>query len=289
MRGSPSGSGSVLVVGGGSRLAMALRPRLPADSVYVSRRPTGRGEERIVADYAAVPPALFAETACVINCVGTSGGAAEQMHRLNVEVPAVLAGAARAAGVRHFIHVSSFSVYGAAETIDRSTPERPDTAYGRSKAEGDSRLLALAGDGFGVTLLRLPMLYDEGSLGKLGRLLRLWRRVGIVPVPESDVRRAMIGMELAAEVIARLVHAPRHGVVLAADPQHFSYRGVQGARPERLLRLVIPQPAADLARRGFPALARRLFGNSCVPAESNLAVELGLSSRLYADIAAARL
>lgn len=279
----------VLVVGGGSRLAGALAAHLPGNTVFVARRPCGLPGERLVAGYADLPDELFPGADCVINCVGISKGPTDLLHRVNETLPAGIAESARRAGVARFIHVSSFSVYGKAETVAAATPEQPGSAYGRSKLAGDRRLLALARCGFGVTVLRLPMLYEAGSLGKLGAMLRAWRRLRLMPVPRGDVRRAMIGVELAAEILARLVREPRDGVILAADPQPFSYQQARAARPEPLHPLALPVPLTALARVAAPALARRLFASSDLPARDNLAIELGLPSRLYADIAAARL
>lgn len=279
-----------MVVGGGSRLAAQLRRRLPPGSLYVSRHGgLGDASDHRVDAYDAIPPELFDGIACVVNCVGLHKAAPDLLRRINVALPTSLAATARDRGVSRFIHVSSFSIYGDAAVIDRTTPECPTSPYGRSKCEADHALMALDAPGFATTLLRLPMLYDAGSLGKLGQLLRAWRALRFVPVPAGDVERAMIGRELAAEIVAHLIAAPRRGVVLAADPEPFAYRRAAAVRQEALGRLVLPAALTSLARRAAPALAARLLGDSRLSEQANLAIELGLASRLYADIAAARL
>ncbi len=245
-----------------------------------------------MADYAVLSPDLFADVACVVICVGIAEGKPEALQRLNVETPCSIARAAKAAGVPRLIHISSFSVYGLASEIGRDTPVSPRGNYGCSKLDGDRRLLSLADAGFEVTILRLPLIYSPGSLGKLGQLLKAWRSVRLLPVPRDDVTRAMIAVDLAAETIERLTQMPAPGapksVVFAADPMPFSYAGVASARPERLYRFPLPRTLTRLMMQLAPALGARLFADSRLADADNLAVEFGLATRLRQDVAEAR-
>lgn len=286
----PAERSRILVVGGGSRIAIALGARLGAEAAFVSRRATRRPLGLAVDDYGSIPAAAFEGVRCVVNCVGISEGSREALTAVNVEVPRQIAGAAKAAGVPHMIHISSFSVYGPARHIDRATSPAPASDYGRSKLSGDTALLALADPGFAVTILRLPLIYGVDSLGKLGQLLRLWRRVRVLPVPRADVSRAMISVDLSAATIAQLATAePRAGVAFAADPRPFTYAETMQARPEALHRLPLPRPVTDFFERAMPAIGTRLFMNSQLAEADNLAIEFGLASQLYRDIAAADL
>ncbi|MCH2486794.1 MAG: NAD-dependent epimerase/dehydratase family protein [Erythrobacter sp.] len=283
----------ILVVGGGSRIAGALVPLLGDAAAYAVRRSAGRPQEIIVDDYDTVPDAVLTDADCVINCVGTSTGGAEHLNRINCEIPRRLAAAAREAGVRHFVHISSFSVYGGAHAIDRTTDPAPASDYGRSKLAGDKALLALADDRFTVTILRLPLIYAEDVAGKLAQLLRLWARARVLPVPAGDVRRAMIGIDLSAEVIARLADEPVNAsrITFAADPLPFTYADAARARSDAktLRHFTVPRGLARLAERVVPSVGGRLFADSKLADDDNLAIRYGLTSRLYRDIAAADL
>lgn len=280
----------ILIVGGGSRIAAALAGRLGEAAITVARRSTGRSRDVLVEDYSAIPSETLARMDCVINCVGASGGRPALLDDVNIAIPLRLAEAARACGVGHLIHISSFSVYGKARAIDRATPTKPMNAYGRSKLMADERLLAMAGPGFDVTILRLPLVYGENLRGKVGRLLKLWRHVRWLPAPAGDIRRAVIGVDLAAEVLTRLAEdTPRTGVHLAADPRPFTYGDAARSRPEKLNLIPIPRPLSRLAERAAPSLGGRLFGNSDLAASDNLVTNFGLPSRLYRDIAIASL
>lgn len=288
-----SGNGDILVIGGGSRIAAALVPLLGDTGVYVSRHSAGRAREAIVADYRDIPREVLVGARCVINCVGVSTGGAAHLKAINIDIAHGLAINAKAAGARHLIHISSFSVYGGAYAIDRETPAAPSSDYGRSKLAADIALLALADEDFAVTILRLPLIYEPQAMGKLRQLLRLWKRLGVLPIPAGDVARAMIGVELSGETIARLTDDPRTGVVFAADPTPFTYAGTVQARAraggEAFRSLPIPRRLARLVERVAPAIGGRLFADSRLADEDNLAIRYGLASRLHRDIAAADL
>lgn len=279
----------ILIIGGGSRIASALAPLLGNQVCMVSRSPTGVANELLVGDYGDVPDSFFSNVHCVVNCVGTNVGSTSALARVNFEIPIRLASAARKAGVYRFIQVSSFSVYGAVSQIDRSTPTLPDCAYGRSKLAADEALLALTTESFAPVLLRLPLIYAPKSMGKLGQLLRFWVKFHLIPVPMKDIKRAMIGAELTAEVIARLCKDSRQGIVHAADPVAFSYALAAAARRETLFRLPLPGIAGKFITRIAPQFGRRLFGDSELAESDNLAIEFGLQTRIYEDIAAADL
>lgn len=280
---------NILIVGGGSRIATSLAPLLGERARIVSRRPSGLARETTVEDYGLLPEPIFDGIGYVINCVGTSVGDAALLQRVNVEIPLALASAARTAGVRRMIHISSFSVYGGARLIDATTPAAPTSVYGCSKLEADTALLAMNGDGFAVATLRLPLIYAPDSLGKLGQLLRLWTRLRVLPVPAADVSRAMISADLSAEVVAALCDDFRPGVRFAADPVPFTYARAAVSRPETLFPLPLPRIATRTAERVAPALAARLFADSHLADADNLAIGYGIASRLYRDIAEAAL
>ncbi|MFT4057614.1 MAG: NAD-dependent epimerase/dehydratase family protein [Novosphingobium sp.] len=280
----------ILVVGGGSRIAAALVPLLGSRAAYAVRRSSGRPREVVVPNYGALPIKVIEGIDRVINCAGISVGDTAQLDRVNADLPRRIGETAKAAGVRHLIHVSSFSVYGGAHAIDRATPEAPASDYGRSKQVGDKALLALADDRFAVTILRLPLIYGKNVAGKLAQLLQLWARVRVLPVPVGDVHRAMIGVDLSAEIIARLAaDPPENSIVFAADPRPFTYADAARARGEGLHCLPVPRILARAIERAVPSIGGRLFADSRLAEDDNIAIRHDFASRLYRDIAAADL
>ncbi len=108
-------------------------------------------------------------------------------HTPNVLVAEALAVAARSAAVRHFLLISTISVYGEPEQVNHETAEAPVNAYGRSKLEGELRLRAVfAGGPTSLTVVRPPLVYGKGNPGNLARLENLIVRG--IPLPLRGVR-----------------------------------------------------------------------------------------------------
>lgn len=101
---------------------------------------------------------------------------------------------AKSAGVRQFIFLSSMSVYGlGCGRIAADTPERPRSAYGRSKLEAERCLMELADDAFRVAILRPPMVYGPGCKGNYPRLSALIRKLPAFPRVRNERSMLYIG------------------------------------------------------------------------------------------------
>lgn len=100
--------------------------------------------------------AAFADVDVVVNAAGlaTPGdGESPALTGANALLPAVVALAAREAGVSRFVHLSSASVQGHRRVIDESSDRAPFSSYSRSKALGEEVLELLgAGAGDGSTV-----------------------------------------------------------------------------------------------------------------------------------------
>jgi 2-alkyl-3-oxoalkanoate reductase len=143
---------------------------------------------------------------------GTADAAAFQR---DVESTRLLARAARQAGVRTFVHVSSAGVYGAGPTPIAATedaPLRAQSPYERSKLESEAAVREALADGDTAwVILRPPGIYGPGrpqTLDFLRQVQRrlVWlhgrRRVIVHPVHVDDVVAA-IRTVLAREGDAR--------------------------------------------------------------------------------------
>lgn len=93
---------------------------------------------------------------------GGEGADPERFHALNGAGTERLFQAARAAGLRHVVFLSSRAIYGdhrQGEVLRESDPVQPDTHYGRVKKTGEDALKSLCGPGFFGTVLRPTGLY----------------------------------------------------------------------------------------------------------------------------------
>ncbi|MBN2907172.1 MAG: NAD(P)-dependent oxidoreductase [Rhodobacteraceae bacterium] len=100
---------------------------------------------------------------------GGEGDDPEGFTRLNLDGSATLFQAARDSGVARLIFVSSRAVYGAyppGTTLHEDLALKPDTLYGRIKAQAEDRLFALASPDFSPTALRATGIYGPPGPGQ---------------------------------------------------------------------------------------------------------------------------
>lgn len=151
----------------------------------------------------------------VIHLAATLSG--DRVVDVNVTGTRALADAARAAGVRHFVHCSSAGVYGDGDRSDahREGDElRPQSAYERSKLDGERAVIAALGTQVLWTILRPAGVYGPGRPATNAFLQQVERRrlwlhgpatVIVHPTFVDDLAEAIAAVvsrtDLAGEVI----------------------------------------------------------------------------------------
>lgn len=140
-------------------------------------------------------------------------------YEVNRDLAVEVAKKAKKDGVRHFVFLSSMSVYGVESgVITEKTPLRPRSHYGRSKKEAEERLTALADEAFAVACVRPPMVYGKGCKGNFQTVIKLVKRLPLFPKVSN--RRSMIYIETLCEYVKRYVDERSSGVLL---PQNAEY------------------------------------------------------------------
>ncbi len=100
------------------------------------------------------------------------------MQAVNADAARELARAARAAGARRFVHLSSVGVIGAEEAGDvaEDAPCHPKNEYERTKLEGERAVLEFAcAAGFDAAVVRPTIVFGEGASRSRDSLLE-WMR-----------------------------------------------------------------------------------------------------------------
>jgi UDP-glucose 4-epimerase len=267
----------ILVVGGGSNPGRCFRRRLNkedwVDVVVLARAPIETyGLERliVVTDYFSLDPVVFDSVDVVVNFAGIVRGSRQELYAVNAEGAACLGTLAKRSGVRHFVQISSLSVYGGAETIESTTPEEPVSDYGRSKRAGDAALASLAESNFAVTMLRCPAFYGAGIDGKLRLLAKVMRRLGWFPVPPVLNERSVLHLDNLAEALLAVVRDRRCGIQFAADPECFTLAllakagSAHASRPIKLVTL--PRAVFLLLRLAAKNLYGSVYGRGVISA-----------------------
>lgn len=132
--------------------------------------------------------------------------------RINANGSRKLAKQCAAAGVKHFVFLSSCHAVAAESDrlVTEQTIPQPVTAYGRSKLAAEEAIrTVLADSDCGWTILRPPLVYGPSNQANFGLLVNLVK-TGI-PLPLASVRnrRSFIYVENLTDVIATCLGNPK--------------------------------------------------------------------------------
>ena len=139
---------------------------------------------------------------------GMSGIPEDDYRLLNTEATIGLARAARRAGAKRFVFLSSIRAQSGptAETILTEADEpNPTDAYGRSKLAAERGLSELDLD---WVSLRAALVYGPGVKGNIAQLMRLARSPLPLPLGGFGGRRSLLALENLSAAIETVLTAP---------------------------------------------------------------------------------
>jgi len=197
-----------------------------------------------------------------------SGVPEDDYRLLNTEATIRLARAARRAGARRFVFLSSIRAQcgpTAATVLTEAVEARPTDAYGRSKLAAERALAELDLD---WVSLRAVLVYGPGVKGNMAQLMQLARSPFPLPLASLRARRSLLALENLSAAIETVLAAPGtlRRVFIAADPQALTIAEMIAALRSGLGRQpnVFPVPAALLGillrAAGRQEIYRRLSG-----------------------------
>lgn len=170
----------------------------------------------------------FAKYDVVYNVAGiahvkAAKGEGPLYYAINKDMVIDIAKAAKAAGVKQFIHMSSMIVYKEVKTLEgkqihKDTKPSPNGFYGDSKLQGELGAQALADKNFKVCVMRPPMIYGPGCRGNFPRLVWLARKTPVFPAWHN--MRSMLYIDNLCEFVKQLILHEMEGVVY---PQNAEY------------------------------------------------------------------
>ncbi len=140
-------------------------------------------------------------------------------YKVNRDLAVEVAKKAKKDGVKHFIFLSSMSVYGIDRgVITKDTRPSPKCHYGTSKYEAEKQMLDLVDDNYKLSILRPPMVYGKGCKGNFVRLDQLTDKITIFPNVKN--KRSMIHIDNLSEFVKLLIDKEISGILC---PQNSEY------------------------------------------------------------------
>jgi nucleoside-diphosphate-sugar epimerase len=136
---------------------------------------------------------------------------AQLYYKVNRDLAYEVAQKAKNESVKQFIFLSSMSVYGI-ETgvIDKDSPLKPKSNYGKSKLQAEELLTPLGSEEFKVAIIRPPMIYGKECKGNYVRLSKLALKVPVFP--DIKNKRSMIYVENLCEFVRILIDRGSKGL-----------------------------------------------------------------------------
>ena len=138
---------------------------------------------------------------------------------VNRDLVVSIAKAAKMASVKHFILLSSMSVYGLeVGHITKETTPKPNSSYGKSKLEADNRIAKFEDKNFYFCCLRPPMVYGKNCKGNYQVLRRFAIKSPVFP--DYMNYRSMIYIDNLCEFVKSCIDKEKSGLFF---PQNAEY------------------------------------------------------------------
>jgi nucleoside-diphosphate-sugar epimerase len=248
----------------GRRVCERLRETARVRATSRNARMPGPWDEAVVSDLSGIADGIVAGVDAVVHVAGVAHlhGAAlddDAAYAFNVEGTRHVCEAARRAGVRRVVLVSSVAVLGEHGCFPEDATPAPATAYARSKLAAERIVLATAAE---PVVLRLPLVYGPGLPGNLARMVASVRTGRFPPIPRVRNRRSMVHVDDVAAAVALAVcdaRAPGRAYTVTDGRAYSTPEIVDwivralGRRPRRA---TVPAAAFRLAARVGDAYGR---------------------------------
>jgi nucleoside-diphosphate-sugar epimerase len=243
--------------------------------------------------------AAFAGVDAVIHSAGLAHGMSgipEDDYRvLNTEATISLARAARRAGAKRFVFLSSIRAQCGPTTetvLTEAVEPRPTDAYGKSKLAAEHGLAELDLD---WVSLRPVLVYGHGVKGNMAQLMRLARSPFPMPFASLKAHRSLLAVENLLAAIEVVLTAPGtlRRAFIVADPQALTVAEMIAAMRSGLGRrpnvFPVPAPLLELLLRaaGREEIYQRLSGS--LVADPSALMSLGWTPQVAARAGLAKL
>jgi UDP-glucose 4-epimerase len=183
---------------------------------------------------------------------------------INRDLAVETAKRAKAAGVRHFIFMSTSKVNGdfkpGSAPFNENSECRPVDNYGKSKLEAEAQLKMIGDEDFCVSIVRTPVVYGVGMKANMLNLLKLVNSMPLLPLNGINNKRQYTYVENLIGFIDRIIDLRVPGTFIAMDTEACSttdlVKYMASALNKKLF--LFPMPFAGLL---FRKISEKLYGS----------------------------
>lgn len=194
------------------------------------------------------------------------GASEEAYFHVNAKKTLELAKKAKEAGVKQFIFMSTVKVYGEENKTPytENSPCNPQDDYGKSKLAAEEALKAIEDENFIVSIIRTPVVYGPDVKGNIKSLIKLIKKVPILPFKAIKNQRSMVYVGNLCAMINAIIEQKKSGIFLASDDKNTSttelIQTIATAMNKKIVLLNIPgfKPLLQVLK---PVFYQRLYGN----------------------------
>jgi nucleoside-diphosphate-sugar epimerase len=215
-------TGATGYIGGAILRLLAAEGMAVTGGVRAAQILPGNAEAFVTGDLSH-PHFLLPPVDVVIHAAGLGhrrGMSAETWRRANVDAAVNLARAAREAGAKRFILISTAHIHGRVHpgVVTDSSPPNPMDGYAASKLQAEHDVAATFGPG--LSIIRPVAVIGPACPGNIPLLLKLISKGIPLPLGAIENRRSFIHVEDLARLVMAVIQAERlPESVLAAQPE----------------------------------------------------------------------
>src|SRR6056297_861510 len=202
----------------------------------------------------------------------------KEYFKVNKELAVRTAKAAKAAGVKQFVFLSTVKVYGPFNhevgIWNEDSVCNPTDAYGKSKYAAELALKELENEDFTVSIVRTPLVYGQDVRANMLSLIKLIQKFPVLPLGRLNNRRSFTAARNLVAFIDRIIEKRASGVFIAKDEKDLSTTELVNLLSNSLdkkVRLIpIPKFLITLSKKVYPKIFDRLYGSFFLENEKTL-------------------
>ncbi len=193
----------------------------------------------------------------------------EEYYYVNKDLVVRTAKAAKIAGVKQFVFMSTVKVYGEFKPTTGIRNEKseciPNDSYGKSKYAAEIALKELENNNFTVSIVRTPLVYGEEVKANMLSLINIIHKFPILPLGNIKNLRSFTSVRNLTAYIDRIIELRASGIFIAKDMKNISTTELveilSKAIGKKVFLLPIPVFLASLCMKVYPRLFNRLYGD----------------------------